>query len=495
MIRSSRSLTIGLGVVLFAAGSASAADIPKPPEVSRVKNDVYRMRSGTTRVKDPENKDQWPKNLAAIKAVTQWLAFSIVQPPYNGELVPREDKDKVPPGNSMSTLMVDAESFTKLDVSAGNQGKVAPEQLEYAAEFGKAMAESLKIVIDNASRPIERINAVRMMAITAKLPADALVEPLLAIAANDKISDAEKFYAFQGLKNLLEQTEVLDSTRHFPDLARDIVRLGRIAQTLTNYVMQKRIPRDDRERMVIEYVRREAVAALARFKEGVLRKPNKDLVFRPSWSLVRVFASDPSVAPAFSIQEQIEAAIGFCQMKVDPDMNLDVAAYTVAGSNVPGAIVNFVRAANLDSERAGRDGTLPVLPWKLAAARLSYALAVWREAVKPLPKTRYPETVVTLATESIIVLAPFEKEGAAARTDVAAIARWATNNPPKAWTEEPPKPAQLYKDDPNSLLPFASAPAMKTPDPKAVDAKKGPDPKVVDPKVDPKKGPTTKKPG
>lgn len=495
MIRSSRYLTIGFGVVFFAIGSASAADIPKPPEVSRIKNDVYRMRSGTTRVKDPDNKAEWPKNLANIKSVAQWLAYTIVQPPYNGEPVPREDK--TPPGvdRSMSALMSEAESFANLPVSGANQGKVAPEQLEYAVEFGKAMAETLKFVHENAVRPIERINAVRMMAITAKLPSDALVEPLLAIVANDKLPDAEKFYAFQGLKNLLEQTEVLDATRHFPDLGRDITRLGKIAQTLTDYVMQKRTPRDDREKKVIEYVRREAVAALARFKDGVLRKPNKDLVFRPSWSLVRVFALDPSVTPAFSIQEQIEAAIGFCQMRVDPDMNLDVAAYTVAGSNVPGVVVNFVRTANLDNERAVRDGTLPSLPWKVAAARLSYAIAAWREAVKPLAKTRYPETVVTMANEAITVLTPFEKEGAGARTDGAAIARWAQNNPPKAWTENPPKPAQLYKDDPNSLLPFASAPTLKTPDPKATEPTKGPEPKVVDPKVDPKKGPTGKNPG
>jgi hypothetical protein len=488
MILSSRSLALGLGVVLIATGAASAADIPKPPEVSRIKNDVYRMRSGTTRVKDPDNKPDWPKNLAAIKAVTQWLAYTIVQPPYNGEPVPREDKTPAGIDRSMSALMSEAEAFTRLDVSAGNQGKVAPEQLEYAAEFGKAMADSLKVVIDNAVRPIERVNAVRMMAVTAKLPADALVEPLLAIAANDKISDAEKFYAFQGLKNLLEQTEVLDATRHFPELQRDTVRLGRIAQTLTNYVMQKRIPRDERDRAVIEYVRREAVAALARFKDGVLRKANKDLVFRPSWSLMRVIESDPSVLPAFTIQEQVEAGVGFCQMKNDPDMNLDVGAYSIAK-----LAVVFARAANLDFERSSRDGTLPVMPFKVAAARLSYAVAAWREAAKPLAKTRFPETVVTMANEVIVTLALIEKEGSAARTPVNKITDWARDNPPKAWSETPPKPAQLYKDDPNSLLPFASAAVMKTPDPKAVNPTKGPDPKVVDPKVDPKKGTTTPK--
>src|SRR5204863_7563111 len=155
------------------------------------------------------------------------------------------------------------------------------EQLEYGAEMGKAIAAAAKVVLDNSARPIERINAVRLMAVAAKLPAADLADPLVDVVNNTKISDAEKLYAFQGLRNLLEQTEVLDPTVHIPELRRDPVRLGKIAQALTNYIMQKRAPRDDKDKAVIEYVRRHAVEAMARFKEGVLRKPNKDLIFRP----------------------------------------------------------------------------------------------------------------------------------------------------------------------------------------------------------------------
>jgi len=482
MTPSPRCLALGV-TVLFAA--AAAAEIPKPPEASRVKNLVYQMRNGTVRVRDPDApKAEHAKNVAAIKSVAEWLAFTIATPPYNGEPVPREDKTPAGVDRSMRALMEDVEGFSAregqgLPPASGNQGKVSPEQLEYAAEFGKAVADATKVVLENSARPIERINAVRMMSIVARIPALALADPLVAIISNEKTPDTEKLFAFQGLRNLLEQTEVLDLTVHISELRRDPVKLGSIGQALTNYIMQKRTPRDDKDKAVIEFVRRYAVEAMSRFKDGVLRKPNKDLIFRPSWTLARVMEQDPTAFPPFTIQEQMEAAIGFCSQKIDPDMNLDVAAYTLAKISVI-----FARAANLDAERAGRDGTLPVMHWKVAAARLSHALATWREAAKLLPKTRFPEMVVTLASTANVLLALVEKEGAAARTgaEVQAVTTWATDNPPKAW---PTQSAILYKDDPQSVLPFPTAALLKTPDPK-----KSPDPKVGDPK----KGPDAKGP-
>jgi len=152
-------------------------------------------------------------------------------------------------------------------------------------------------------------------------------------------------------------------------------------------------------------------------------------------------------------------------------------------------LVIFSRAANLDVARASRDKSLASVPWKLQAARLSYALAVWRESSKILPKARYPEAVTSLAVAGIAMLSSIEDRGGGADTtrDVEAINNLAKNNQPKAWTESPPKSAQLYSDDPNSVLPFAApAVAPKTPvDPKLTtpDATKTPDPKAVDPKL------------
>jgi hypothetical protein len=463
----------------FLLVTVAAAEVPKPPDVSRggLKQSVYQMRSGNIRVKDD------PKNRETIKAVAQYLAFTICTPPYNGEPTPASDKTPIGVKRDMAEIMDDARRLC--DIYSGTTAKPGQEQIEFADEFGKAIAEAVGVVLANSTRPIERINAVRLMSEAARVPAPSLADPLIAVVNNPKVSDAEKLYAFQALRNLLEQSDVTDPNRHVFGGSSGNPKLADVGIALNNYVMQKRTPKDEKERAVIEFVRRDAVAALARFKDGVIRKPNRDLLFRPAWAMARIMEQDPSVSPPFTIQEQMEAATGLAGMKIDPDMNLDVAAYSMAK-----VLVNAGRAANLDNERATTTGTLPVVQWKLVAARWSYALSVWRENVKSLPRTRLPETIRDVASAGIGLLTPLEKEGAVGRTGpgIQDVTTWATNNPPKAWGEM--KQAILFKDDPQSILPFpAAAPAAPT------------DPKLSTPNVpkgdptkgaDPKKGPEAK---
>jgi len=486
MILSPRS--IALGLIFGVTACSQAAEIPKPPEWNRVKNDVIRMRNGSIRVRNPDSPADTKKNQDAIKIVAQYLAFTIATPPYDGEPVPREDKTPAFPERSIPVLMTDAEYYCTIPITTSNMGKLTVEQFEYGDEMGKAMADAVKVVLENSPKPIVRVNSVRLMVLTARMPAPALAPVFLQLITNPKVSDAEKLYAFQGLRNLMEQTDLVDANRH---VIRDVNVLGQISDALAGYIVQDRGQPDDREKAVIEFVRRHAIAALAQFKDGAIRKANKDLISRPSWTLMRVIASDPTVSPPFTIREKVEAAIGFCQQKIDPETNLDVAAYNLAGVNIPGVIVEFSRDANLDFIRSTktpeREGTLPAAHWKVLAARLSYALAVWRENCKSLPPARHPQNVVTFTTGSIVVLTPIEREGgAAAGAGIGALTTWAADYKPKAWLEDPPKPAQLYKDDPKSLLPFYVAPP-KAGDPKlTTPATKTPDPKAV---VDPKKSP------
>lgn len=474
----SRPLAICLALVLAAAATA---EVPKPPDISRggFKNTVYQMRSGNIRVKDN------PKNREILRAVAQYLAFTICTPPYNGEQPPASDKTPIGVKRDMSEIMGDAHSLS--DIYSGTTAKPGQEQIEFADEWGKAIAEAAGVVLANSQKPIERINAIRLMAESARIPAPSLADPLVAVVKNQKASDAEKLYAFQGLRNLLAQEDVNDSNRHIFGASAGNPKLAEIGNALSAYVFQKRIlkDKDDKERAVIEFVRRDAVAALAQFRDGVIRKPNHDLLFRPAWAMARIMENDPAAAPPFTIQEQMEAATGLGRMKIDPDMNQDVAAYSMAK-----VLVNAARAANLDNERASGTGTLPVVQWKLVAARWSYALSVWRANAKSGP-------VRDVANAGIEMLTTLEKEGAGGRTStgVQAITGWATNNPPKAWAEM--KQAILFKDDPESILPF---PAAAVPPPKDPTLKTPTAPKeglpLTDPKKDPKKGGAApKKPG
>src|SRR5205085_4522030 len=128
----------------------------------------------------------------------------------------------------------------------------------YGAEFGKALAKAAKVVLTNAARPIERINAVRMMSIAARMPCPDLAEYFIEII-NGKYSDAEKLYAFEGVKNLMEQSDIIDPSKH---VIRDVNQLGKLALALSNYITQDRAPKDERETVVIQFIRRHAVAAL-----------------------------------------------------------------------------------------------------------------------------------------------------------------------------------------------------------------------------------------
>ena len=129
--------------------------------------------------------------------------------------------------------------------------------------------------------------------------------------------------------------------------------------------------------------------------------------------------------------------------------------------------------------------TLPILPWKVASARMSLAFANWRELAKTLPKSQSPELVIEFTTRAAIpLLAIIEKDGATGSTvaEVQTLTTWATDNAPKAWKENPPQAAQLYKDDPKSVLPFA-APVKKTATPKLTTPPvTSPVPKTVPPK-------------
>src|SRR5437763_1881784 len=83
-------------------------------------------------------------------------------------------------------------------------------------------------------------------------PAPSLADPLLAVINNPKGSAADKLYAFQGLRNLLDQSDANEPSRHIFGASAGNPKLGEIAIALPNYVIQKRTPRDDKERAVIE---------------------------------------------------------------------------------------------------------------------------------------------------------------------------------------------------------------------------------------------------
>ncbi len=461
-----RTLAVAVGA-MFAV--TAVAQVPKPPELkSADRSLLLKMRNGQLGARDPSaTKAELDERAATFKKVAQNLVFSVAHGPLNGE----SDPTGKAPYTSLTTLISDVEQATNLVGPSSNNGKLIVDQIHYGEDFGAAIADAVKVVLAQSpkNRPIDRVNAVRILSLAAEMPAPGIIEPCLAVIQDTQESDGIKLYAFQALRNLLRQSRVDFPQQHIFKPAESADRVGKIHDVLAGYVFQRRAFRDDKERAVIEFVRRHAIAALAQIKDAVLRKPNKDLIARPAWSLLRVIELDPSVNPPFTLPEITEAAIGLGMMKPDPDMNLDVAAYSMDK-----ALVYFATAALEDGVRSKAAAAPTARPWKTQSARLSYALGSWRVATKsPL--------VVDLANKGIPVLEPIEKQGAqdAQGVQVAVLTTWAENNMPKAWTDgtaQPGTPIPVYKDDPGPKLPFpapAAAPMLKTPE--AGPPKKGPE--------------------
>lgn len=472
------------GFTLLIMGSMTlGAEIPTPPEPTGADGAASpKLHSGTVRITDEKADGPLHKT---VRTYAQWFAYRTALPPFNGE--PEIKKSSGTFVNDINKLLKDADDFCTL-LNQPPATNLSQAQFEFAEQFTVEMAVASKFVLDNATRPIERLNMVRMLATCAKMPGTKLIDPLLTIINNPNESDALKLYAFQGLRTFLDHGHPEDATKHLN--YKDVAKLGQISESLGKYIVQKRVFRDAREQAVIEYVRKEAVAALGHMRMSVVRETTRKPVSRPGYTLMRVLW-DPEIAPAVTLPERIEAICGFCQMKIDDDLNLDVAAPFLQPS-----LVEFIRQANNDAVQMKKEGTLAVLPWKISAARLSYSFAVWREGAKPVAKTRYPEYITTLANEVVSTLAPIEKEGASALIQSESLVQWITKNLPKPWEGGNQVPVPLYKDDPTTLLPIVPKnPVMKTPDPKGPNPKvdpKGPPPKV-DPKgPPPKKGPPVK---
>lgn len=481
-----RAMIAGPTFLLMVAIS-HGAEIPPAPEPAGVDEVASpKLHSGTVRITDEKADGPLHKT---VRVFAQNFAFSVVQPPYNGEPDPKVKSTVFV--KDITTHLKKVEDFCTLFVQPGTSS-LNQAQVEFADVFSTEMAAAAKVVLDNLPKDpsqarMEKLNIVRVLAAAAKMPGTKMVDTLLSIINDPMYSDAYKLYAFQGLRTHLEHGLPEDPTRHL--LARDPVRLGQISDTLSKYILQTRIYRDDKERLVIEYVRREAVAALGRFKEGVVRKNTREPVSRPGYTLLRMLY-DQEMAPPITIQERVEVISGFCQMKIDDDLNIDVAAPFLHPS-----LIEFARQNNNDSIRMRKDGGLPMLPWKIAAARISFAMATWRETAKKPQKAKYPEYITTLAAEVIPAFAPIEKEGAGAVINIEALSQWVNRNLPKAWDGGNRQPVPLYKDDPTSLLP--PVPKQKSPEQKTPPNvnPKGPlpkvDPKGPPPKIDPK-GPAPK---
>jgi hypothetical protein len=424
---------LAISTLLAWTSAATAVDIPFPNSPkSDAFNNLQKMKLGTINVKD---KPDYPN---AIADLASFMADRIVHPPFNGE----EPKVK-PTGTpeSIDTLLDEIDRYCvvprRTNVDETNN------QVENIKVFAEKMGERIDYVMKNTRKRLEKVNAARMLVVVAKLPTDALVNPLLKMIRDPSYPDEVKLYVFQALGNVLAATDVKDPTK---GVIPDMDKLAEVCKELdkiitTAYPAPKVLPDspDYQEwAQVIQYIRREAVRALAQVKYSIVRDRQRQPVARPIWTLLRVARYDPrtetKIAPSFSASEQIEAIIGICQMRPDDLVNLDAVAYLVSDALLDlGVNHNQQRAQYISNPRFK-----PAIAWKLYGYRLSEALKQWKASAEKLPAKGQP-VVKLVEAASIRFVTKMELEGIMAVPDAQPLVNWKSANKPKV--------AQVFSDD------------------------------------------------
>lgn len=376
------------------------------------------IRNNLKKFNDPDKKVV-EDNRKAIGEMAKYMAYRLDASPYNGigddpvyakkEPMPTDDKP-------IARLMREAQDSMLFPSSIKGPTE---DQMAFITEYGKALDKELVFVLKNASKPIVRVNAARMLALTAKMPYVGIADSLVAILKDEKELDGVKMYACEGLREVLQHNDKIEPKR---SAIVDPKKLAEIANALIDYITKTspKAATDPETARVVQFTRREGIRALAAIRESVIRDAKKSVLATPALPLLRIAMCDPKIVPQPSLSEQAEALAGFCSMRIDADMDVGAA---VRGVHV--AIMDLTRKQNADPDNPGRERTLP---WKITGAKLTQAMDKWKANAEEIPVAQEPKLIneyTKIITDA--ALSKFEAEGLQARPDAATLNQLRTN--------------------------------------------------------------------
>jgi hypothetical protein len=241
-----------------------------------------------------------------------------------------------------------------------------------------------------------RINAALMMERLAQTGRQELIDDLTAILENPKHHEAVKLYAIKGLAELFARQPPPPQGDPMALKAFE-ARLARSYKALVKYLYPKPAftantsPKEkEGAYAVARFFRREALRALGQMRRPALAIDKQGKVAGPiAHDLLRILA-DKTLMPTSSLSERLEAAVGLCQLRADPNSTYtqDVALYLVGRFIAQDLAVNYngdmertlevkIEAKKKKTEGEKDSGTVRRLraePWKLYSARLAAAL-------------------------------------------------------------------------------------------------------------------------
>lgn len=344
------------------------------------------------------------------------------------------------------------------DALRANQDK--QKAADFMHMFGRQLNLRLKEVLSHDD-PTVRLNAALVLPALAKLGHPETADLLAEILRDDRQTEAVRYWTLPALKELFAQTRQAPPLRLKPDQEERCIvalneylsrppdfpeRIVRLQQAAADEKTRDTVLEEEKKEVAqyeagLQFARRAAVRALAETrypaalkKEGGRQVPDEKGL--TALSLVRVAAHDirslvstdakksKGLPPRASLGEQVEAAIGICQLQsaLTPEYFPDYAA-----QHVGRFLVEFATRSN--TERGEKKE-----PWRNYAGRLLAALGDWQADMKKRPAkdpgVKYVNDMIGQATGFLKAVEAGADANAAALGD---------------WLRTPPPNKSLYK--------------------------------------------------
>ncbi|MBM4071620.1 MAG: HEAT repeat domain-containing protein [Planctomycetes bacterium] len=221
---------------------------------------------------------------------------------------------------------------------------------------------------------MSHINAALMLPGLAQFKSEEVGDFLAKLIANPKTHDAVRMHAARALGEYFFAVPPMEQTVAKTDDLRKKKDPARI-QALLDVIDKKWDPKKI-DPAAVQYVRRDAIKALAQARIPAVEVGKSKLTAPAAIGLLKVLAVPPVLDPPPSLGEKLEAAIGICQLKIHAAHDLYVPEIGI--HRTARALNELVKAYQTDFQNqfggAGKKLKIPVMPWKYEAERVKQAL-------------------------------------------------------------------------------------------------------------------------
>ena len=272
----------------------------------------------------------------------------------------------------MGDYVKDFENMIAIATTAAN----APKNRDLVSKLAPQLASRFQEVfaMDFGPNRLAVVNAAVLLPYAAKLRHDDLADYLAAVVANDKLNDAVRLYAADGLR---EYCPIKPLTKFDQPITKARLEIkerdAKRVDALIKFIGRPTPTEGPQEEIDgLRYLRRRAVGVLALTGVPAVTAMNGKVEGPVAETLLKVLAK--KVLPEPSIQERLEAAIGVCYFnKFVEEYDPKIGVHQV-GECLKDVFSEYKKDfPNL--QQPAKDRKPPYFPWKQTSKRLELALA------------------------------------------------------------------------------------------------------------------------